>query len=661
MNNLTINKKLTLLLAPLLLCVLAYSGFSIEKNYRKWRQLGDTEKLINLSVGLGALTHALQVERGSTFGFIQSGGTKFTRELPEFRRVTDKELAEVSTQYAAMQKAELPKSVTDRVDAALNTLNRLNDTRQSVSGLAITAKEAAARYTRAIADIQATNPAISEHGSDLQITKLMTAYNAFLNAKERSGQERALMTGVFTAGEFEPERYQAFLGHMAAQKAYLHVFTDYAPAGIRNMFQSAEQSGAFLKVDGMRKTALEHADGGGFGVEPTDWFTNATARIDSMHAIEKAIANQIKALATEKSADARQGFWLGTLISAIIFLASTSLAYWVSSSIAGAINALHATIGQIERNNDLTLRLKVAGGDEIAQTATAFNRLMEGLHRSMRQVHESAVKVLHYSESIATSSNQMASGTENLSNAASSMAAAIEEMSASIEQVADNANQVQTITEDSNHLSDHGTAVILKVVSEMNGIADAVRQSAAKMQELDQQSARINSIVQVIREIADQTNLLALNASIEAARAGEQGRGFAVVADEVRNLSKRTTNSALDIAAMIAGMQNVTHEAVSSMNIGVDKVNHEVSTTQSAGESIKKIQQGTQHVSVAVADICGAIREQSMATNEIGRQVERVAQMSEESNAASISNAKTAREMEALASQLQSIVAHFKV
>jgi methyl-accepting chemotaxis protein len=380
-----------------------------------------------------------------------------------------------------------------------------------------------------------------------------------------------------------------------------------------------------------------------------------------MHSIENAIADQIKAMATDKAADARQGFWLGTLISAVIFMASMSLAYWVSSSISGSINALHTTIGQIERNNDLTLRLTVAGGDEIAQTATAFNRLMEGLHQSMRQVHESAVKVLHYSESIAVSSNQMASGTENLSNAASSMAAAIEEMSASIEQVADNANQVQTITEDSNHLSDHGTAVILKVVAEMNGIADAVRQSAAKMQELDQQSARINSIVQVIREIADQTNLLALNASIEAARAGDQGRGFAVVADEVRNLSKRTTNSALDIAAMIAGMQNVTNEAVSSMNIGVDKVNHEVSTTQSAGESIQKIQQGTQHVSVAVADICDAIREQSIATNEIGRQVERVAQMSEESNAASNSNAKTAREMEGLASQLQSIVAHFKV
>ncbi|HUX64148.1 methyl-accepting chemotaxis protein, partial [Sulfuricella sp.] len=325
------------------------------------------------------------------------------------------------------------------------------------------------------------------------------------------------------------------------------------------------------------------------------------------------------------------------------------LAWWIIRSITGPLNQMRTTITEVEKSGDFTQRIPVHTEDEVGQTAKAFNELMTALQQTLGQVLGSVAKVSDAAQSLSAASGQVATSSSSQSEATSAMAAAVEEMTVSINHVSESAREAVEISRKSGKLSTEGGEIIHKASSEMSQIAETVRHTAQAIEELDQHSNQISSIVQVIKDVADQTNLLALNAAIEAARAGEQGRGFAVVADEVRKLAERTTKATEEITQMIAAMQHSAQAAVSTMETAVDQVSGGVALANQAGSAIIQIKDGAEQVVGVVNDISSALTEQSSASNDIASQVEKVAQMTEENSAAAAETASAANNLQELA------------
>jgi len=312
-------------------------------------------------------------------------------------------------------------------------------------------------------------------------------------------------------------------------------------------------------------------------------------------------------------------------------------------------------------SGNLTERVQCESRDELSDVALHFNHMAESMQGLLRVVHQTAHKLGLAATEVAGSAARVSQSSMEQSAAASSMAAAIEEMTVGIDQIAENAQSAHQVSTESGKLSEEGGRIVDGTVTEMQKIADTVNQSALIIQELGRHSEGISAIVNVIKGIDDKTNLLALNAAIEAARAGEQGRGFAVEADELRNLAERTSSSTKEISAMIGAIQLGTVGAVNSMQAGVDRVADGVDLSRRASDSIEHIKEGAHRVRENVSDISLALREQSMASNEISRNVERITQMSEANSAAVHGTAQTALELERLAAELLKEVNRFRV
>ncbi|HPT49341.1 MAG TPA: methyl-accepting chemotaxis protein [Accumulibacter sp.] len=540
-------------------------------------------------------------------------------------------------------------------------------------GMDLISRENFTTHTSLIDDLLSFQAVIADefrltNDPDIDSTYLIdTAIEKSPTAIERMGQLRALGTGMLAkklplhkSQEIEMTTILAQLNSAVSSLRGNMEKSARFNAELKTLFQSSiETTGK--STDKISTLINQDILSGTYATSPDDYFALVTASIDkSYQEMFENLFPTLQKLLQKRIDKANRDLVVNIAASAVILL----LYAYVS------IGLYHATIGGIGRlaeqartiaTGDLSVQVDLGTRDELKLVADSLNDMVREFRGLIQNVRGGATEVLDATKALAASAVKITSDSEEQRNSASKMAATIEEMTAGIDSLASNAQEANRLSSRAGELSADGNRVVGNVIHEIERIAEVVNKSAATIADLGTHSEEISVIVNVIKEIADQTNLLALNAAIEAARAGESGRGFAVVADEVRKLAERTTLSTQKISSMISTIQNGTREAVTSMELGVDCVAEGVALATKAGESINEIGDNARVVVEKVAGISMALREQSVASGEIARNVERVAAMAAENCTIVAGNAATAGQLEQLSEALEAGVNRFKL
>ncbi|RZP82753.1 methyl-accepting chemotaxis protein [Vibrio vulnificus] len=301
------------------------------------------------------------------------------------------------------------------------------------------------------------------------------------------------------------------------------------------------------------------------------------------------------------------------LVSAVVMVLTLEHAY------KPLLKLKKAVLGLSKGSGDLTARLTVEGGDDLAQISEGFNRFVLSLQGMMLQVSEASQNI----SSNIVQLNQTAVENEKVlithSAETDQVVTAITEMSESARSVAENVTQSNRITEGASKEAKQSLEIVNDAVTTVSALVNDVEEMSNRIVSMNQDANKISEVLNVIGEISEQTNLLALNAAIEAARAGEQGRGFAVVADEVRALAARTQNSTTEISEMLSKLLDGTSSVVASMERTKQQCQSTASKTSEVSNSLNLMSGSVRDIDDVSTQIAAATEEQSTVAAELSR------------------------------------------
>lgn len=337
------------------------------------------------------------------------------------------------------------------------------------------------------------------------------------------------------------------------------------------------------------------------------------------------------------------------------------LAAWIITRLI--VTPLMETLKNAERvaSGDLSQDIHVSRRDELGLLQASMQRMTLNLRRLIGELRDGVVQIASAAEELSAVTEQTSAGVNSQKVETDQVATAMNEMTATVQEVARSAEQASSAAVNAGHEARASDQVVNQAIEQISRLATEVGHSTEAMDGLKRESAKIGTVLDVIKSVAQQTNLLALNAAIEAARAGEAGRGFAVVADEVRSLAQRTQTSTEEIEGLITGLHHGTQQVAQRLENSRTLTDSSVELTRQAGTSLASISRCVADIESMNLQIAAAAEQQSAVAEEINRSVINVRDISEQTAAASDETAASSTELARLGVHLQNLVSTFRL
>lgn len=283
-------------------------------------------------------------------------------------------------------------------------------------------------------------------------------------------------------------------------------------------------------------------------------------------------------------------------------------------------------------NGDYTQTISADFKGEFNVLASSLNKIVGSISQTMQQINSCANRFMDGLATFDEAAHSLADGTTGQASAVEELSSTLSGVSGKITQNAQN--------------SRNADAMMLTVQDELSQSNADLETLIAAMDMIEENSKEISSISKLMQDIASKTNLLSMNAAVEAARAGEAGKGFGAVAFEVRSLAAQCNKAAADTSELIEKTRKNVQTGAESLRV--------------MASSIQSVSQHSVNTSRLISDISSATFEQAEAIRQITLALDQISQITQRNSSTATESAETSLRMKQQAEQLKELLNRYR-
>ena len=311
-------------------------------------------------------------------------------------------------------------------------------------------------------------------------------------------------------------------------------------------------------------------------------------------------------------------------------------------------------------DGDLTTQATVSE-DITGAIADSVNYTVEELRTLVGRINSTAELVTNASSQAQETSSRLLAASEAQSREIRNTGESVLLMAQQINDVSSSAMESANVARQSLAAAEEGQRAVQNSIAGMNEIREQIQETSKRIKRLGESSQEIGEIIELISDITEQTNVLALNAAIQAASAGEAGRGFSVVAEEVQRLAERSAEATKQIGALVRTIQTDTGDAVTAMEKSTQGVVEGAKLSDAAGQALSNIGRVSRQLAELIEQISQDTSVQARSAGGVAQSIQHILTVNEETSLGTQKTADSISQLSALAQELKSSVARFKV